>query len=330
MQDKLSVIVPVYNAEKFLPECLDSLVNQTHQNLEIICVNDGSIDNSLSILREYARKDSRIVILDQANSGAVATRANGLALASADYVAFMDSDDYLDVNCYQKAMAALQNSGADAAVFDYEENGTPQGNWEDAVLEGQQIFQAYLNGSIHNKLWNKVWKRALTKHVVVPYGRSIKEDASITAQMLRECDKVVMLKEVLHHYRVIPSSLSRKKEISAVELAGMYRNELDKLQIMWEKLPENRVEIGKKFVCELSAIMMAKVDTEHFSLWDLYCGICSENENLLLQCCSNAVERGIILCAARKTSYKESRLMVLLGSLLWLKPKMVYAVLRNW
>lgn len=330
MQEKLSVIVAVYNVEEFLPECLDSLVNQTYQNLEIICVNDGSTDNSLSILREYAGKDSRIVILDQANAGLVAARARGLSLASADYVAFMDSDDYLDVNCYQKAMAALQNSGADAAVFDYEENGIPQGNWEDAVLEGKQIYQAYLNGGIHNKVWNKVWKKTLCNHIVFPYGRSIKEDASITAQLLRECDKVVRVKEVLHHYRVIPSSLSRKKALSAAELAGMYRNELDKLHILWEKLPENRAEIGKKIVAELSAIMMAKVDTEQFSLWDLYCEICSENETIILSCCCNAVERGIIRHAAKKTSYKECRKIFLFESLLCFKPRMVYAVLRNW
>ena len=92
---KISVIIPVYNVEKYLRECLDSLLNQTFKDIEIICVNDGSTDGSLNILNEYASKDSRFIIINQNNQGLSAARNNGLNVAKGDYVAFLDSDDYI-------------------------------------------------------------------------------------------------------------------------------------------------------------------------------------------------------------------------------------------
>ena len=104
---KISVIVPVYNAEKYLPKCLDGLINQTFKDIEIICVNDGSTDRSLSILKEYAKKDSRIVIVDKKNSGPGACRNIGIEKATGEFIQFVDSDDWIEPEtcevCYQKA-----------------------------------------------------------------------------------------------------------------------------------------------------------------------------------------------------------------------------------
>ena len=97
---KVSVIIPVYNVEKYLRECLDSVVNQTIKDIEIICVNDGSTDGSLDILNEYCSNDDRFVIINQENQGLSVARNNGLNSASGDYIAFIDSDDYLLNNDY--------------------------------------------------------------------------------------------------------------------------------------------------------------------------------------------------------------------------------------
>lgn len=91
---KISVIIPVYNVEKYLPECLDSVIGQTLTDIEIICINDGSPDNSLSILKDYAAKDSRIIIIDKENEGVGKARNDGMRAASGEFIAFMDSDDY--------------------------------------------------------------------------------------------------------------------------------------------------------------------------------------------------------------------------------------------
>lgn len=98
---KISIIVPVYNVEKYLPKCLDSIVNQTYKNLEIICVNDESPDNSLKILEEYAKTDNRIKIISQKNQGLFHARISGLKVAKGDICLYLDADDLLADNALQ-------------------------------------------------------------------------------------------------------------------------------------------------------------------------------------------------------------------------------------
>ena len=107
---KISVIVPVYNVEKYLKRCLNSLVNQTYTNIEIICVNDGSKDNSLNILNEYAQKDNRIVVISQENQGQGIARNKGLEIAKGDYIGFIDPDDFIDVAIETGGIVLIKNS----------------------------------------------------------------------------------------------------------------------------------------------------------------------------------------------------------------------------
>ena len=98
---KVSVVLPVYNVENYLKECLDSLVEQTYKDIEIICVDDGSSDSSLKILKEYAVIDNRIIVLEQKNQGAAVARNFGLSVATGEYVSFLDSDDVFSLNLFQ-------------------------------------------------------------------------------------------------------------------------------------------------------------------------------------------------------------------------------------
>ena len=104
---KISVIVPVYNVENYLSQCLKSIINQTYKNLEIICVNDGSTDKSLMILKEYEKKDKRIKVINQNNKGLAATKNVGMKIATGDYITFVDSDDYIDLNVYEKCIESI-------------------------------------------------------------------------------------------------------------------------------------------------------------------------------------------------------------------------------
>lgn len=99
----ISIIVPVYNTEQYLSKCLDSLINQTYKNIEIICVNDGSTDNSADILNEYDKKDKRVRMISQKNCGLSATRNTGLKNCCGEYVMFLDSDDWIDFDTCEKA-----------------------------------------------------------------------------------------------------------------------------------------------------------------------------------------------------------------------------------
>lgn len=104
----ISIIVPVYNVSKFLPQCLDSLIKQSYQNIEIIAVNDGSTDNSLEILNRYAQTFSQIRIISQANAGLSAARNTGIATSKGEYLCFVDSDDWMDTDTCRKAIEATQ------------------------------------------------------------------------------------------------------------------------------------------------------------------------------------------------------------------------------
>lgn len=113
----VSLIVPVYNVSEYLPECLDSLINQTFENIEIICVNDGSTDNCLEILEDYSRKDERIKIISQKNSGLGASRNVGMKQASGKYIFFMDSDDFLELNAIELLYENITKNESDVAFY---------------------------------------------------------------------------------------------------------------------------------------------------------------------------------------------------------------------
>ena len=104
---KVSVIVPVYNTEKYLPQCLDSIINQTFTDFECICINDGSTDNSLSILEEYAKKDSRIRIISQKNAGLSNVKNVGIKNATGIYITFIDSDDFVSLDYIEKLFKCI-------------------------------------------------------------------------------------------------------------------------------------------------------------------------------------------------------------------------------
>lgn len=113
---KLSIIVPVYNVEKYLPKCLESLIKQTLKDIEIICVNDGSMDNSLAILKEFASKDSRIKIIDNQHQGVAKTRNTGIEQSTGEYIGFVDSDDYIDIDFFEKLYNSATKSNSDIAI----------------------------------------------------------------------------------------------------------------------------------------------------------------------------------------------------------------------
>src|SRR5690625_983787 len=119
---KVSIIVPIYNTEKYLRECIESLQNQTYNNIEIILVDDGSIDNSLSISQEYANKDKRIILKSIKNSGVSTARNIGLNLVSGNYIMFVDSDDWLEKNTVDVAVQKLKETQSDIIIWSYFKN----------------------------------------------------------------------------------------------------------------------------------------------------------------------------------------------------------------
>ena len=161
---KISVIVPVYNSEKYLPRCLDSIVNQTLEDIEIICVDDGSTDNSSKILQQYAARDKRIKFISQENQGLSITRNNGMALARGQYLSFTDSDDWIAADMYAKLYAEAERTNADIVQCGYYKYND---KIEKEVLERPLIsndFCSVLNNIKKCYAWNKIWKKEFLQH----------------------------------------------------------------------------------------------------------------------------------------------------------------------
>ena len=115
---KVSIIIPVYNVEQYLPKCLDSIINQTLKDIEIICINDGSTDNSLSILKEYASKDDRMIIIDKENKGQGIARNLGIKKAKGKYIGFVDPDDWVDIQMFEKMYNQAQKLNSEIVICD--------------------------------------------------------------------------------------------------------------------------------------------------------------------------------------------------------------------
>lgn len=210
---KISVLVPVYNVEQFLPKCLDSIIRQTYQNLEIICVNDASTDNSLGILNEYAVKDTRIKVVNKSeNEGLPQARKTALEHASGAYVLNVDSDDWIESEMIE-SLYYLAQDDYDIVVCDYFK-GTP--NHETVVhnpkiLEEGDKFKRISNRSFGygNTLWNRFIKKESFDQVNFPIENS-GEDIVINAQLYYYANKIAYFPKPFYHWQYNESSMTNK------------------------------------------------------------------------------------------------------------------------
>lgn len=209
----ISVVIPVYNVDKYLRQCLDSVIGQTYGNLEILVVDDGSTDKSAIICDEYAAKDNRIRVFHTANHGLSAARNYALDKAAGDYIAFLDSDDWLEPDAYTILLREALNTGADIVHFRfYQEfvNSTRKsvGSENRFVVEGNELLRALLlEKKVSDDVWDKFYKASLFKTVRYPEGR-IFEDKATTYRLVRKSKKLVYLPDCLIHYRNRNNSLS--------------------------------------------------------------------------------------------------------------------------
>ncbi|MFR1824095.1 MAG: glycosyltransferase family 2 protein [Clostridium saudiense] len=161
---KVSILIPVYNTEKTLSRCLESVINQSLEEIEIIITNDGSVDGSQSIIDNYIKKDNRIKCFYQENSGLGATRNNGIEIARGEYIAFLDSDDYVDLDYYEKMYEIAKIKNADMVISGYVERYRDKS--KDRIvgfnnLNKEEYCIDVLNGNIAGFSWNKLYRREL-------------------------------------------------------------------------------------------------------------------------------------------------------------------------
>lgn len=214
---KVSIIVPVYNVEKYIRKCLDSLINQTLDDLEFICINDGSTDKSLELLEQYANTDKRIKIYNQKNAGLSVTRNRGIEIATGEYIAFCDSDDWVDLDFYEKLYNAAEKNRADiAAASIIREKGNKQEKYY--VFKDTYISEDYYEKlkicdiPEYNYVWNKIYKTSEYKKANLKFEVGLNyEDIAFTPQALFHLKRLITVIDTSYHYLNREDSIVHKK-----------------------------------------------------------------------------------------------------------------------
>ena len=224
----VSVIIPVYNQEKYLEECLDSVCQQTLQNLEIICVDDGSTDKSLSILKRYQSKDSRITVLSQKNSGAGTARNLGMKLATGTYLSFLDSDDRFEITMLEKMVKSIEQNHSDVVVcrcncFDAVTGTTKSMPWsirEDLLPDRSPFSSKEVKRDFFELFvwwpWDKLFRKSFIDSLGIFYQRlrTTNDLFFVSASMLM-AQRISCIPDVLVHQRVnVRTSLLSTREKS--------------------------------------------------------------------------------------------------------------------
>lgn len=249
-KDLISIIVPIYNVEKFLPYSLERIINQTYNDIEIILINDGSTDNSKIICQEYEKKDKRIKLINQKNQGAAAARNTGIREATGKYIGFMDPDDTISLEFYECLYKLITETNSDIAECatiqisqkDFFETECKFDSIDD--LKYKIVDRSGALHRIHNEdiyivgkslvVWNKIYRKELWNNVKFPEGKRYEDDAT-TYKIFNEVNQLVTTEKILHNY-VQRENSAMHQEFSERRLEAL--NVFDEHIEFFGKLPD--------------------------------------------------------------------------------------------
>lgn len=237
---KISILVPVYNVEKYLKECLNSLVNQSLTDIEIICINDGSTDSSPEILKEYASRDSRIKIIDKPNSGYGASMNAGLENAQGEFVGIVESDDYAAINMFEDLYNLAQKNGADIVKSDYfyyttHNNQARKAGKIPSIITNVKKFSKLLR--YQPSIWSAIYKREFLEKNQIRFletpGASY-QDTSFSFKVMALAEKVVLTNNAYLYYR----QDNENSSVNSKDKIFFICSEYDEITEFLEKNPE--------------------------------------------------------------------------------------------
>lgn len=246
MNKLLTVIVPIYNVSKYLEQCLDSIINQTYTDLEIILVDDGSKDDSGKICDDYAKKDTRIKVIHKTNGGVTSARKAGLLSATGYYVAFVDGDDWIDLNMYEVLVNEMEHNHLDAITSGYYKecgdsttivyDGLSEGiytNNSDVLCKNLIYVTSTTDIGINPNMWNKIFVTEYVKEHFLCIDDSIcfGEDAACVYSYFSSVGKVEILHKPFYHYRFRESSIVHEhNDKILIQLGSLYLHLKNRLQ----------------------------------------------------------------------------------------------------
>ena len=207
----ISIIVPVYNVDLYLEKCLDSTINQSYMDIEVLVIDDGSTDKSGSMCDMYADKDARITVFHTKNQGLSCSRNIGLDNANGEWIGFVDSDDWIEQNMYELLLKRAEETGADvveSGIYqEYTNRSVEKTAISDYSVSGISALEALIRGDIQTQVWNKLWRKELFNNIRFPEGRDY-EDISTTYKLIGNA-KVVGIARPLYHYIKRTNSISQ-------------------------------------------------------------------------------------------------------------------------
>lgn len=213
MEELVSVIVPVYNAEVYLRKCIESIINQTYEKLEVILVDDGSTDNSGKICDEYSLKDNRIRVIHKSNKGLSDTRNKGIEIAQGEYLSFVDSDDYIDRDMIRYIVENMEQNKCDIGIcgwFLEREKDISICKFECSkmIINSEKCIEYLLsNNSFDNFMCNKIFKKKLFKNIRFPVGKKL-EDLSVLYKIISEAESIYIESKPLYYYVLHDNSIT--------------------------------------------------------------------------------------------------------------------------
>lgn len=278
MEELISVIVPVYNVEKYLTSCLESILCQSYKAFEVILVNDGSEDNSLDICRGYEQKDSRFIVIDKTNGGLSSARNAALDICKGKYIVFIDSDDYVSEYLLENLYTAVKSEDYDIVQCDMEivndfEQDRLHTIYSEKDLKAVSLEQA-LNERVYKvSAWGKIYKRSIWQELRFKEG-IIYEDEDIYYKCLYNASKLAVLREKMYFYRMSEDSIMRNdKPVKSLGFINIFE---DRIKFFKEKNEQIYVEGSYVRFCLSVMLFLSKAkvyehNTEDWNdLWNLY------------------------------------------------------------
>lgn len=279
-KEYISVIIPVYNKEEYLERCIQSVVNQTYDKLEIILVNDGSSDSSPQMCDAFAQKDKRIKVIHQKNSGAAGARNQGILAATGQYISFIDPDDYISLRFYETLLTILHETSADAVLCKYirfsgetAKKVTQRTVTKPRVLSTEQTIDGFfgMDGEAFVVPWNKLFKRDLLNGIWFPEGR-ISEDEFTIYKYLANAKRVAVTEEILYYYYYNTNSETTQQNYNInLDIYDAYD---ERIRYLKEKrMPQFEGKAQKQYLDRLiqrNELLVHQHDKHAAMLWKLY------------------------------------------------------------
>ncbi len=249
----ISVIVPVYKVAPYLRQCIESIINQTYRNLEILLIDDGSPDECGEICEEYKERDHRVRVFHTENHGLSAARNLGLQYAKGEYIGFIDSDDWIEPEMYELLLRKLREAEYDIIVYGYNVISKKKTTvWKpvETVFDHDDALIFLINEKINNTVWNKLYSKELLQRskedgVLFPEGKNY-EDVAAMHRIVDNAKSVAIMSETLYHYRIRPGSIT--KTYTAKNLIDFADTRLDRYYYFKNEHPKLYEEKKEKLL----------------------------------------------------------------------------------